>query len=64
MDASSLITVSSNLTITGYNIRVPASVWVPDATPNHTLVELTDGSGDHYAVLAVLHELHCLVKIY
>ena len=48
----------------GYNTRVPPSVWVPAATPNHTLVELTDGSGDHYAVPAVLHELHCLVSGY
>jgi len=46
--------------IHGYNIRVPPSVWLPDATPNHTLVEIPDGSGDHYAVLAVLHDLHCL----
>jgi hypothetical protein len=47
---------------TGYNIRVPPSVWVPDATPNHTLVELPDDSGDHYAVIAAIHELHCLVR--
>ena len=46
----------------GYNTRVPASVWVQEATPNHTLVEFADDSGDHYAVLAVLHELHCLVS--
>ena len=49
------------LNSSGYNTRVPASVWMPDASPNHPLVELADGSGDHYAVLAVLHELHCLV---
>ena len=46
----------------GYNTRVPAWVPLKEATPNHTLVELNDGSGDHYAVLAVLHELHCLVR--
>lgn len=47
----------------GYNLRVPASTPVMHATPNNTLVELTDGSGDHYATLAVLHELHCLKTI-
>jgi len=46
--------------VQGYNIRVPPSVWIPDATPNHTLVELPDESGDHYAVVAAIHDLHCL----
>ncbi|RDW81842.1 hypothetical protein BP6252_02954 [Coleophoma cylindrospora] len=44
----------------GYDTRVPTSVWVPDATENRTLVDIGDGSGDRYATLAVLHELHCI----
>lgn len=31
-----------------------------EPTANHSLVEIMDGTGDHFASLSVFHELHCL----
>lgn len=47
----------------GYMIRIPPRDWAHPPSPNNSLVVINDGSGDHIATPAVLHEIHCVKTI-